>query len=139
MNLNENQRWNQVLWKGKDFLLRVRHPSWCPLCRIKEWNVFLTTISWPTDVISHGGQWDTIRESQMMVTTKQYNLADIESCNPLVSRFLWYIPVESTCEQHSSRGLYSESKISISKSTPNIPLEYVRCIFVFRIVYASHF
>jgi len=30
---------NQVLRKGTHFLLRMRHPSWCPLCRIKEWNV----------------------------------------------------------------------------------------------------
>jgi len=28
-NLCENQRWNQVLRKGKHFLLRMRHPSWC--------------------------------------------------------------------------------------------------------------
>jgi len=28
----------------------------------------MTTIS---DVISHGGHWDTIRECQMMVTTKR--------------------------------------------------------------------
>jgi len=25
-----------VLRNGKHFLLRMRHPSWCPLCRIKE-------------------------------------------------------------------------------------------------------
>jgi len=49
MNLYENQRWNQVLRKGKHFLLRMRYPSWCPLCRIQEWNVLMTTISWPTD------------------------------------------------------------------------------------------
>jgi len=55
MNLYENQRWNQVLRKGKHSLLHMRHPSWRPLCRIKEWNVLMTTISWPTDVISHGG------------------------------------------------------------------------------------
>jgi len=48
---NMNQRWNQVLWKGKHFLLRMRHPWWCPLCRIKKRNVLMTTISWPTDVI----------------------------------------------------------------------------------------
>jgi len=29
----------------------------------------MTTISWPTDIISHGGHWDTMREYQMMVTT----------------------------------------------------------------------
>jgi len=34
-NLYENQRWSQVL-RQKHFLLRMRHPSWCPLCRIKE-------------------------------------------------------------------------------------------------------
>jgi len=51
MNLYENQRWNQVLRKGKHFLLRMRNPSWYPLCRIKEWNVLMTTIAWPTDVI----------------------------------------------------------------------------------------
>jgi len=28
-------------------------------------------ISWPTDVISHGGHWDTIRECQMMVMTEK--------------------------------------------------------------------
>jgi len=55
MDLCENQRWNQVLRKGKHFLLRMWHPSWC---RIKEWNVLVTTISWPTYVISHGGHWD---------------------------------------------------------------------------------
>jgi len=27
----------------------------------------MTTISWPTDVISHDGHWDTIRECQMSV------------------------------------------------------------------------
>jgi len=58
-NLYENQRWNQVLRKGKNFILRMRHLSWCPLCRIKEWNELMTTISWLTDVISHGGHWDT--------------------------------------------------------------------------------
>jgi len=31
----------------------------------------MTTISWPTDVISHGGHSDTIRKCQMMVTTKK--------------------------------------------------------------------
>jgi len=31
----------------------------------------MTTISWPTDVISHGGHWDTTRKCQMMVTTKK--------------------------------------------------------------------
>jgi len=51
MNLFENQRWNQVLRKGKHFLLRMRHPLWYPLCRIKEWNALMTTIAWPTDVI----------------------------------------------------------------------------------------
>jgi len=30
----------------------------------------MTTISWPTDVISHGVHWNTIRECQMMVTSK---------------------------------------------------------------------
>jgi len=30
----------------------------------------MTTILWPTDVSSHGGHWDTIRDCQMMVTTK---------------------------------------------------------------------
>jgi len=30
----------------------------------------MTIISWPTDVISHGGNRNTIREYQMMVTTK---------------------------------------------------------------------
>jgi len=54
---------HEPLWKpeeksgvreGKHFLLRMRHPWWCPLCRIKEWNVIMTTISWPTGVISHG-------------------------------------------------------------------------------------
>jgi len=53
MNLYENQRWNQVLRKGKHFLLHMRHLSWCPLCRINEWNVLMTTISWPKDIISH--------------------------------------------------------------------------------------
>jgi len=71
MNLYENQRWNQVLRKGKHFLLRMRHPLWCPLCRITEWNVLMPTILWPTDVISHGGHWDTIREWQIMVMTKK--------------------------------------------------------------------
>jgi len=71
MNLYENQRWNQVLREDKHFLLRMRHPSWCPQYRIKEWNVLMTTISWSTDVISHGGHWNTIRECQMMVTTKK--------------------------------------------------------------------
>jgi len=36
MNLYANQRWNQVLRKDKHFLLRMRHPSWCHLCCIKE-------------------------------------------------------------------------------------------------------
>jgi len=31
----------------------------------------MTTISWPKDVISHGGHWDKIRKCQMMVTTKK--------------------------------------------------------------------
>jgi len=31
----------------------------------------MTTISWSTDVISHGGHWYTIRECQMMVTIKK--------------------------------------------------------------------
>jgi len=30
----------------------------------------MTTISWLTDVISHGGHWDTTTECQMMVTTR---------------------------------------------------------------------
>jgi len=30
----------------------------------------MTTMSWPIYVISHCGHWDTIRELQMMVTTK---------------------------------------------------------------------
>jgi len=30
----------------------------------------MTTISWPTDVISHGGHLDTMRECQIMVRTK---------------------------------------------------------------------
>jgi len=68
---HEDQRWNQVLRKGKHFLLGMSHPSWCPLCRIREWNLLMTTISWPNDVISHGGHWDTISECQMMVTTKK--------------------------------------------------------------------
>jgi len=29
----------------------------------------MTTISWRTDVISHGGHWDTVRKCQMMVMT----------------------------------------------------------------------
>jgi len=66
-----NQMGNQVLRKGRHFLLCMRHPSWCPVCHIKDWNVFMTTISWPTDAISHGGHWDTIRGCQLMVTTKQ--------------------------------------------------------------------
>jgi len=49
MNLYENQGWNQVLLKGQHFTLRMRHPS--------EWNALMTTIAWPTDVISHGGHW----------------------------------------------------------------------------------
>jgi len=71
MNLYENQRWNQVLQKEKHVLLRTQHPSLRHLCRIKEWNVLTTTILWLTDVISHGGDWDTVRECQMMVTTKK--------------------------------------------------------------------
>jgi len=31
----------------------------------------MTTISWPKDVFRHGGHWDTIRDCQMMVTTKK--------------------------------------------------------------------
>jgi len=31
----------------------------------------MTTISWPTDIISHGSHWDKIRVCQMMVTTKK--------------------------------------------------------------------
>jgi len=71
MDIYENQRLSQAFRKGKHFLFRMRHPSWCPLCRIKEWNVLMTTIWWPTDVISHGSHWDTIRDCQMMVTTKK--------------------------------------------------------------------
>jgi len=41
MNLYENQRWNQVLRKDKHFLLCMRHPSWCPQCRIKKWNILM--------------------------------------------------------------------------------------------------
>jgi len=69
MNLYESQRWNHVFRKGKHFLPRMWYPSWCILCRIKEWNV-LVTISWPTDVISHGSHWDTMRECQMVITIK---------------------------------------------------------------------
>jgi len=36
MNFYEIQRWNQVLRKGKHFLLPMRPPSFCPLCRINE-------------------------------------------------------------------------------------------------------
>jgi len=68
MNLYENQRWNHVLRKGKNFLLRMWHPSWCPLCRIKARNVLVTTTSWPTDITS---QWDTTRECQTTTTTKK--------------------------------------------------------------------
>jgi len=32
----------------------------------------MTTISWSTDVISHSGHWYTIRECQMIVTTKNF-------------------------------------------------------------------
>jgi len=59
MKLYENQRWNQMFRTGKHFLFCTRHPSWCPLCHIKEWNVLMTTISWPTDVISRGGLTET--------------------------------------------------------------------------------
>jgi len=31
----------------------------------------MTTIPLPTDVISHGGHWDTKRECQMMLMNKQ--------------------------------------------------------------------
>jgi len=71
MNLYENQRRNQVLRNGKHFLLRVSHQSWCPPGRIKESNALMTTLSWPTDVISHGGHRDTTRECQMTATTKK--------------------------------------------------------------------
>jgi len=43
--------------EGKHFLLCMRHQSWCPLCRTKEWNLLMTKISRHTDVISHGGYW----------------------------------------------------------------------------------
>jgi len=36
--------------------------------------VLMATITWRTDVISHGGHWDTIRECQMMVTIESVNL-----------------------------------------------------------------
>jgi len=55
MNLYGNQRWNQVLRKGKHFLLRMWHPSWSPFCRIKEWKALMTTISWHADIISNSG------------------------------------------------------------------------------------
>jgi len=35
----------------------------------------MTTISWPKDVISQGDHRDTIRECQMMVTTKKICLS----------------------------------------------------------------
>jgi len=62
---NDRTKWtsmktrSEIMRSGRvrNFLLRIRHPSWCPLCRIKEWNVLMTTILWPTDVISHGGNW----------------------------------------------------------------------------------
>jgi len=85
MNLYGNQRWNQVLQKGKHFLLRMWHPSWNPLFSIKEWNVLMTTISWPTDVISRGGHWYTIRKCQIMVTTKKVLCVDLS----LVSMESW--------------------------------------------------
>jgi len=86
MNLYENQRWNQVFRKGKHFLFRMRHPSWCPISCIKEWKALMTTMSWYTDVICHRGQWDAIRECQMMVTTKQ--LFKCRSMKPWLIIFL---------------------------------------------------
>jgi len=37
----------------------------------------MTTISWPTDVISHGGHGNAIRECQMIVTTKHIFSIDL--------------------------------------------------------------
>jgi len=47
----------EVLRKDKRFLLRMWHQSWCSLCRIKERNIPMTIIAWPTDVINHRGHW----------------------------------------------------------------------------------
>jgi len=45
----------------------------------------MTTISWLKNVISHGGHSDTIREYQMMVTTKNFLSIDLS----LVSMKPW--------------------------------------------------
>jgi len=36
MNLSGNQRWNQMLRKDKQFLPRMLHTLWCPLCEEYE-------------------------------------------------------------------------------------------------------
>jgi len=35
-----------------------------------EWKALMATKSWHTDVISHSGHWDTIRDGQIRVATK---------------------------------------------------------------------
>jgi len=34
-------KWKDMFRNGKHFLLRMRHPSWCPLCRIKDNNIMV--------------------------------------------------------------------------------------------------
>jgi len=79
-------------------MLRIRHQSWCPLCRIKEWNLLLTTISWLTVVISHCGQWDTIRKWNYINAIRQtdhkkktcFTFCFMYLCNTLfVERTIW--------------------------------------------------
>jgi len=56
------------------------------LYRIKEWNVLMITAAWPTDVISHGGQWQG--GCQMMVTTKKSLCVDFSLVSMWLRSFL---------------------------------------------------
>jgi len=71
---------HEPLWKpevksgdpeGQAFPAPHAAPVMMFLCRIKERNAPTTTISWSTDITSHVGHWDTIRECQMTATTKK--------------------------------------------------------------------
>jgi len=80
MNLYKNQGWNQVLRKGKYFLLRMWHPSWCPLCSRNE------TYSWQQYHCLQRYKNDRTEQCRYMIVSYTLNTTATS-----IHRSWWYV------------------------------------------------
>jgi len=81
----------------------MRHPLWCPQCRIKEWNILMTTISMSLPMVKLVLETETIFFIQVYLPTTRYNL-DVGRNIPTVS--LSHGRNSSRCRSVSSKWIF---------------------------------